>query len=274
MRTASPERTARIERELRLALVREEFVLHVQPVVDITTGAVVAAETLVRWQHPRDGLLPPADWLDVAESTSVIHELGYWVLDESCRLAASWAEELGTRAPVVHVNISARQLDSGLLPSQVLECLDRYHLPGHRLVLELTETHLDPLPATLRHDLERLGRRGVRLAADDFGTGYSPLTRLTDLPIEMLKIDRQFVAAMGQDRRARAVVHAVLGLGRALGLEIVAEGVETPAQADDLRHLGCATAQGYLWSPARPADVFLDLTRTSVGSGLCELVAR
>ena len=274
MRTASPERTARIERELRLALVREEFVLHVQPVVDITTGAVVAAETLVRWQHPRDGLLPPADWLDVAESTSVIHELGYWVLDESCRLAASWAEELGTRAPVVHVNISARQLDSGLLPSQVLECLDRYHLPGHRLVLELTETHLDPLPVTLRHDLERLGRRGVRLAADDFGTGYSPLTRLTDLPIEMLKIDRQFVAAMGQDRRARAVVHAVLGLGRALGLEIVAEGVETPAQADDLRRLGCATAQGYLWSPARPADVFLDLTRTSVGSGLCELVAR
>ncbi|HZI96477.1 MAG TPA: EAL domain-containing protein, partial [Actinomycetales bacterium] len=196
MGTASPERSARIERELRLALDREEFILHVQPIVDLTTGAVVAAETLVRWQHPRDGLLPPAAWLDVAESTDIIHGLGEWVLDQSCRLAASWAEELGPHAPVVHVNISARQLDSGLLPSQVIACLDRYALPGDRLVLELTETHLDPLPVELRQDLERLAERGVRLAADDFGTGYSPLTRLTDLPIEMLKIDRQFVEAM------------------------------------------------------------------------------
>ncbi len=254
-------RTAQLEEDLHQAMRNGELLLHVQPIVDLETGLIVAGEMLVRWQHPERGLLLPAEWLDVAEQSPLIHELGQWVLREACRLGTQWAETVGDAAPAVHVNISARQFERGDLSQRIGGLLDEFGLPGHKLVLELTETHLDRVDHSLAGDIEALTRRGVVLAADDFGTGYSPLTRVTDLPVEMLKIDRQFIMGLGHDSRASAVVHAVVGIGRALGLQLVAVGVETPAQAESLKALGCSSGQGYLWSPPRPAESFLTQLR-------------
>lgn len=255
-------RTVQLEQALQQAVRNNELLLHVQPIVDLQTGLIVAGETLVRWQHPERGLLLPGEWLDVAEQSALIHELGHWVLREACRLGAQWAQTVGDAAPAVHVNVSARQFEHGDLCEVIGGLLDEFGLPGHRLVLELTETHLDRINHSLGTDVAELTRRGVVLAADDFGTGYSPLTRVTDLPVEMLKIDRQFVMGLGHDPRASAVVHAIVGIGRALGLQVVAEGVESAAQAQTLKELGCTSGQGYLWSPPRPSESFLTQLRS------------
>ena len=265
---ARVSRSARLEHDLRRAVHEGELRLHVQPVVDLTNGRIVAGEALVRWNDPVHGLRPPSEWMDVAENSSVIYELGEWVLLQACTIAAAWAEDLGADTPRVHVNVSVRQLDRCTLASDVAGALRRSGLAADLLVLELTETYLQRVRHSLRADFEALDRMGVRVAADDFGTGYSPLTRLTELPVHMLKIDQQFVAGMGRDQRARAVVQAVLGLGTTLGLQVVAEGVETPAQADELRRLGCTLGQGFLWSPPRPPDQFLALVRDSLFQGL------
>ncbi|NLT55337.1 MAG: EAL domain-containing protein [Actinomycetales bacterium] len=252
-------RTVRLESQLTQAVEQRQFRLFFQPVMDLRTGRVVAMEALVRWQHPDRGLLAPGEWLDVAEQGPTIHAMGRWVLEEACRVAVTWEELHGAAAPVMHVNVSPRQLQTGSFPEEVTAVLDRFGLRGSKLVLELTETQFDRVRDSFRADVERLRAFGVRVAADDFGTGYSPLTRLTELPVDMIKIDRQFVADMHEDERALAVVQAVLGLGKALGLDVVAEGVETPSQADRLRRLGCGTAQGYLWSPPRAAEAVQDM---------------
>ncbi|GAB2682602.1 putative bifunctional diguanylate cyclase/phosphodiesterase [Thalassiella azotivora] len=259
-------RRVRLDRELRSAVERGELLLHVQPVVDLVGGGVVAGETLLRWQHPTRGLLPPGEFLDVLEDGPLIHEVGRWVLQESCRLAAGWVELLGEDAPCVHVNVSARQLDRGDVAAQVAQVLQDTGLAPQRLVVELTETYLSELGAALRRDLEAIAATGARLAADDFGTGYSPLTRLTDMPVDVLKIDRQFVDAMTASPRARAVVQAVVGMSAALGLDLVAEGVETAEQASVLRRLGCATGQGYLWSRPVPPQEFTAFVRARTSS--------
>jgi diguanylate cyclase (GGDEF)-like protein len=243
--------------ELRAGLERGEFVLFVQPVVDLRAGRVVAGEALVRWQHPERGLLPPGEWLDVAETCDVIHALGSWVIDESCRLAAHWREVLGDGAPVVHANVSARQLGQGTLVADVSSSLARHGLPGSRLVLELTETQLDHAHGAVLSEVVQLRAIGVGLAADDFGTGYSSLTRLTEMPVDVIKIDRAFVARMDEDERARAVVSSLVTMGAALDVDVVAEGVETRAQAQMLARMGCHLAQGYWWSRPVPDEDFV-----------------
>jgi diguanylate cyclase (GGDEF)-like protein/PAS domain S-box-containing protein len=245
-------RSTRLLPELRRALREDELVMHGQPVVDLATGVIVAVETLVRWQHPERGLLAPSEFLDVVESSALMVPVGRRVLAESCRMAATWAEVLGPSAPTLHVNVSGRQLESGNLTADVLAVLERTSMPASRLVLELTETHVPQMADSLRRDLQSLRERGVRIAIDDIGTGYSSLTRLTELPVDILKIDVKFVAGVGRDPSCDAVVRAVLGIGTALGLSVVAEGVETPQQAASLQALGCDTAQGYLYSPPRP----------------------
>lgn len=247
-------RTMRLESELLRAVEHAQFRLLFQPVVDLASGRVVAMEALVRWQHPERGLLAPGEWLEVAERGPVIHAMGSWVLQEACRTAMGWARNHGDAAPVMHVNVSPRQLATGRFPEEVAETLRRSGLPGSQLVLELTESELDRVRDSLRVDVHRLRATGVRLAADDFGTGYSSLTRVTELPVDMIKIDRRFVADMSTDGRSMAVVQAVLGLGQALGIQVVAEGVETVAQAEELRRLGCLSAQGFLWSPPQRAE--------------------
>jgi EAL domain-containing protein (putative c-di-GMP-specific phosphodiesterase class I) len=261
---ASSNRAARLLPQLRAALERDQFILHGQPVLDLVTGHPVAVETLVRWQHPARGLLSPAEFLDVAEASPLMLALGRRVLEESCRMAAAWSEALGPAAPAVHVNVSGRQLEAGTFSADVRSALARYGLPAHRLVLELTETTMPTITHSLLADLQRLREDGVRIAIDDLGTGYSSLARLTDLPVDLLKIDLAFVAGLGRDPSCDAVVRAVLSIGAALGLTVVAEGVETPQQADLLRRYGCDTVQGYLYSPPRPESALLGVLRTTL----------
>lgn len=246
--------------ELRDALVHEQFRMHYQPVVDLDTGTVTACEALVRWQHPTRGLLAPAEWLDVAEQTDLMLDLGEWVLRRACADLAGVAE---TVHPLkVHVNVSGRQLAQPGVVDVVAAALRDTALPAHLVVLELTETHLLELHGSLLADLSQLHRLGVELAVDDFGTGFSSLTQLVRLPLDSVKIDRSFVGQAAVDEKARAVVGGVLGMADALGLQVVAEGVETPAQAALLRTMGCVSGQGFLWSPPVPLDRFVELLVT------------
>jgi predicted signal transduction protein with EAL and GGDEF domain len=190
-------RTVQLEQALAHAVRNNELLLHVQPIVNLESGRLVAGETLVRWQHPERGLLLPGEWLDVAEASPLVHEIGRWVLRHSCRLAKHWADSLGADVPAVHVNVSSRQFERSDLCSYIVALLDEYALNGNALVLELTETELSRLDRTSADDLTGLLERGVTFAADDFGTGYSPLTQMTDLPLAMVKIDRTFVTDLG-----------------------------------------------------------------------------
>jgi diguanylate cyclase (GGDEF)-like protein/PAS domain S-box-containing protein len=253
-------RTVRLQSELHRAFEQGEFVLHVQPIVDIWTDEVVGGEALIRWQHPTRGLLYPIDWLDVAESTGLMPTLGEWVLRTACHIASGWpSASPGTSPRRIHVNVSARQLDSGNFGQLVEQALEAADLNPDQLAIEFTETQLARIRPELLDDLRTLNSTGVGLAADDFGTGYSPLTKITELPLDMLKIDMQFVAAMLHDPRSMAVVQALVGLGRALSLDVVAEGVETLEQAEALQRIGCPFAQGYYWSRAIPPERFSEL---------------
>jgi diguanylate cyclase (GGDEF)-like protein/PAS domain S-box-containing protein len=254
---ARAARAARLMPELRRALDQNELTLYGQPVIDLATGRAIAVETLIRWRHPERGVLPPSEFLDVVEQSSMMVEVGRHALNESCRMAAAWAEQLGPQAPDVHVNVSGRQLESGNLAGDVLASLARFSLPAGRLVLELTETHMPAISDSLRRDLDRLRDHGVRIAIDDLGTGFSSLARITELPVDMLKIDLKFIAGLGRDPGCDAIVRAILSLGQGMGLSVVAEGVETPQQAQTLRELSCDTAQGYLYSAARPEPELL-----------------
>ena len=257
-------RTVRLQAELRRAFDLGEFVLYVQPIVDIWTNAVIGGEALVRWQHPDRGLLFPDDWLDVAESTGLMPSLGQWVLRSACRMASDWPEAPPGAAPRrIHVNVSARQLDSGNFGQMVEQALHDARLRPDQLAIEFTETHLARIRPELLDDLRALNATGIGLAADDFGTGYSPLTKITELPLDMVKIDKQFVAGMLHDPRSMAVVQALVGLGKALALDVVAEGVESLEEAAALQRLGCLFGQGYLWSRAVPPERFLQLLAAS-----------
>ncbi|HEY0165553.1 MAG TPA: EAL domain-containing protein [Jatrophihabitans sp.] len=253
-------RSNRLRPQLETALSADELVMYGQPVLDLRSGEVVAVETLLRWNHPRRGLLGPGEFLDVAEASALMIPIGRRALRESCRMAASWADQLGVRAPDVHVNISGRQLETGDFTQDVLAALRDYDVPADRLVLELTETHMPLIADSLREDLSGLRELGIRIAIDDLGTGYSSLTRITELPVDMLKIDLRFIAGLGTDSSCTAVVAAILEIGKTLGLAVVAEGVETAAQARLLTQYGCQTVQGYLYSRPRPeADLSFHL---------------
>ncbi|MET3804080.1 diguanylate cyclase (GGDEF)-like protein/PAS domain S-box-containing protein [Nakamurella sp. UYEF19] len=263
-RTARAVRRIRIESELRLALANDELILFGQPIYDISTGRVIAVENLLRWLHPVRGLLGPGEFLDVAEGGDLMIPIGRRVIDESCRMAARWAELLGPDAPEVHVNISGRQLGSGDLGGDVLAAMERHGLPPEHLVLELTETHMPMVADSLRRDLLDLRAHGISVAIDDLGTGYSSLTRITELPVDMLKIDIRFVAGLGVDPSCDAVVRGILAIGRALGMTVVAEGVETQDQADLLVQYGCEAVQGYLYSRPLAEETLIDYLQDRV----------
>ncbi len=254
MLTASAQvvRAMRVEGELRRALERDELVLFGQPVHDMTTGTVVAVETLLRWRHPNCGLLLPAEFLDVAEAGDLMNPIGRMALEESCRMAADWLHLLGPAAPAVHVNVSGRQLETGNFTADVRQTLDRHQLPASQLVLELTETRMPLLADSMRRDLVQLRTSGVRVAIDDLGTGYSSLARITELPVDILKIDVAFVAGMDTYPACAAVVHGILAIGGTLNMAVIAEGVETLAQAQQLRQAGCILAQGYHYTRPLP----------------------
>jgi EAL domain-containing protein (putative c-di-GMP-specific phosphodiesterase class I) len=250
-------RTARLLPELYEAHDAGQLVMYGQPIVELRSTNTVAVETLMRWHHPVRGVLPPGDFLDLVEQGPLMFSVGRRALHESCRMAAVWSEHLGHDAPDLHFNVSGRELESGDLSRDVLNALRTYSLSPSRLILELTETHMPVINDTLRSDLNLLRERGVRIAIDDLGTGYSSLTRLIQLPIDILKIDVRFTAGMGRDPACDAIVRAVLGLGAAIGLSVVAEGVETPQQAELLRSYGCTLVQGYLYSRPQPKATLL-----------------
>ncbi len=249
----------RMMAEVRLALARDEFEIHMQPVVELTTGRVTAAEALIRWRTARGALRPPGEWLHLVEQSGLMRELGAWILDESIRQAAEWLDTVGpAAAPAVHVNVSGSQFECEGFADLVLTTLSRYGYPPEFLVLELTETFLARTDGTLRAEFAKLADRGVKLAADDFGTGYSPLARVVELPIHMIKIDRMFVKDLGDDGPSIPVVSALIRMSNELGIDVVAEGIETDEQRTILHDLGCRTGQGFLWSPAVDARSFQD----------------
>jgi EAL domain-containing protein (putative c-di-GMP-specific phosphodiesterase class I) len=236
-----------IERELRTAIDCGQLVLHYQPIVDVAARSMVGVEALVRWQHPRRGLLEPNEFIPLAEQCGLILDLGSWVLDEACRQLAQWEQEGVRPAGRVAVNISARQLANVDLPGLVSETLARHGLSGEALSLEVTESAVmtSGVPGVV---IDRLKELGAQLSVDDFGTGYSSLSYLHRLPVDTLKIDRSFVESLGRDEAARVITSAILQLSRALGVDVVAEGVEDLAQIHELIALGCHSMQGFYFS--------------------------
>lgn len=250
-----PQRLSLIS-ELRRAIGSGELTLHYQPKIDVMSGNVTAFEALVRWNHPVRGLVPPGDFIPIAESTGLIGPLTRWVVDAALAQLAEWSPACPELS--MAVNISARNLRDDL-PGWVLNRLATHCINPARLVLEITETSIaaDPIRAAVL--LEELDASGVKVSLDDFGQGYTSLGSLGHLPVSELKIDRGFVFAMQNSHEDRAIVASVIELGHQLGLTVVAEGVETEEVCAVLRAMGCDTMQGYLFSPAVPASKALAL---------------
>ena len=244
---------------LHRAVGRDEFLLRFQPVVALATGVTVGAEALIRWRHPIRGVVPPSDFISVAEQSDVILPIGRWVLAEACREAQRWEPGRGG-APWVSVNLSARQVQQVSFLADVQAALDVSGLPPDRLILEVTETLMMQDLDGSAEKLAALKRMGVRTAIDDFGTGYSSLSYLRRFPVDIIKIARDFVDVEDDDEDW-AFAHAIVSLGQRLGLQIVAEGVERTAQADRLQLMGCDYAQGYLF--ARPLQARSMLRRVA-----------
>jgi diguanylate cyclase (GGDEF)-like protein len=256
------EERVRVERELRAALDEGQLRLHYQPVHCLESGRVRSVEALVRWQHPERGLLGPGQFLPVAEESGLILRLGEFVLREACRQAAEWRRRLGDAAPLpVHVNLAARQLGQAALVDTVRAALEETGAQATDLGLEITESAVIENTLLAVETLDRLKALGVEVLLDDFGTGYSSLSYLQRLPVDVLKIDRSFVSPLGQDERGGAIVEAIVGMARALGISIVAEGVETREQASVAHELGCPLAQGFFFQRPVPAGELEDAVR-------------
>ena len=252
-----------VETELRTALDRGEFRVLYEPIYELRSQRLVGAEALIRWQHPRRGLLRPAEFLAVAEECGLIVPIGHWVLHEACRTLASWTRThrlTGVahpeRAPTMAVNLSARQLGDPGLVGEVSAVLRQHEFEPAQLTLEITETAVHDAPFSAGTVLKAFSALGTRIALDDFGTGYSSLMHLRQAPVNILKIDRMFVSELGQVGEDRAIVAAVIGMARALGMTTIGEGIETAEQHDLLRELGCDQGQGYLFSPPMTAELF------------------
>ncbi|MBL8512515.1 MAG: PAS domain-containing protein [Betaproteobacteria bacterium] len=249
-----------MENALRSAVVRNEFELYFQPKVALVSGKVVGAEALLRWHHPTRGLISPGEFMPLAEETGLIHEIGDWVIDAACTELRRWQQNaLGEFT--LALNLSAGQFRASQLAPRVMERVLREKCDPRFLELEITETGMLRDPEGVGRTLAELREFGVRVAIDDFGTGYSSLSHLKRFPIDTLKVDKTFVAGIDTDRGDHAIVAAVIALARALDINVVAEGVETKAQLDELRVLGCDAYQGYLFSKPVRADAFQALVR-------------
>ena len=255
MNTRAQERLS-VENYLRLALRRNELVLHYQPRMSVKTGELVGVEALIRWQHPRRGLLTPDKFIDVAEDSGLIVPIGEWVLDTACAQAKAWQAKVkpGLR---VSVNLSVGQVVNGeRLFRAVEQALSRTGIEPSTLELELTESHLMQNIEEKAALLNRLGDLGVGVAIDDFGTGYSSLSYLKQLPVDAIKIDSSFVRDIGIDPNDEAIIKAILAMAHSMSLSVVAEGVETEHQFRALQALGCDEYQGFHESPALAPGAF------------------
>ena len=238
----------RTESALRRAIEQQEFILHYQPIVSLQTGEIRHFEALIRWNRPEGGMVSPGEFIPLAEESGLILPLGRWVLHEACRQLAEWQSQGITTA--LAVNVASKQFAQPTFLDEVRDALATFAIPAGTLHIEITEgTTMDP---RAMETCERLSKLGVHLHLDDFGTGYSSLTYLTRMPIHSLKVDRSFVARVLEDPLSSAITQTILTLATSLGMEAIAEGVETEAQAEVLSRLGCPLGQGYLWS--KPLD--------------------
>ena len=237
--------------ELRTALAEHQFVVHYQPIVALGGAGLGHFEALVRWEHPERGLLPPAEFLSVMEENGTIVTMGQWLVDEVCRQIAAWRTEYDGEV-TVSVNISHREFWADSLLTTVAQALDTHGVPPECLVLEITESVIMADPSAARQTMTDLHGLGVRLHIDDFGTGQSSLHALRTFPVDALKIDGSFIRELGQVEQTTELVRIIVDMGKALGLDVVAECVETTEQAEHLQGLGCANAQGWLYARAMP----------------------
>ncbi len=238
----------RLERQLRAATAVGGFVLHYQPRLSLATGAIEVNEALIRWPDRKRGLIPPSSFIPLAEKSDLISLIGAWVLLEACTEALGWGRHR------VSVNVSARQLQSGVLPVQLAVALEQSGLPPDRLELELTESMLVDGSIDTLLALSAIRDLGVGLALDDFGTGFASLSMLKRLPLTVMKLDRSLVRELPGNREDAAIVRAVIGTGHAMRLTVVAEGIETEAQRAFLSGIGCDEGQGYLFSHPLPVE--------------------
>jgi len=244
-----------VEQNLRHAIERNELVLHYQPKLDLATGEVIGAEALIRWHHPERGLVPPKEFISIAEDSGLMVPIGNWVLREACRQARAW-QVSGMPALCMSINVSPVELRSPGFVAGLRSILAEADLNPRLLELELTETVLIDEVRSVADVLKELKEIGVRLALDNFGTGYSSLTHLKRFPIDVLKIDRSFVRDLAKDTESDSIVTAMIGMGRNLHMQVVAEGVETRQQLEILRQNGCDQAQGYYLGRPVPGEDF------------------
>jgi PAS domain S-box-containing protein/diguanylate cyclase (GGDEF)-like protein len=262
-----PQMRARVDAQrrseiaLRHGIERDEFELYYQPIVDLRSGVVVSAEALIRWHRPGTGMVLPDAFIPIAEESGLVIDVGSWVIQDACAQVAKWQRDLGPSCPNVSINLSGRQLAHPELTATVRDAIQRTGADPSLLTFEITETVLLRDVERAVATLESLRDLGVRLSLDDFGTGYSSLTYLTQFPIDTLKIDRSFVSR-GVDVN-EPIVNMILVLAATLGLDVVAEGVETDQQADSLRAAGCTKAQGFLFARPAPSDDLVQMLRPS-----------
>jgi EAL domain-containing protein (putative c-di-GMP-specific phosphodiesterase class I) len=246
-------RRADLAQDLARAVDAGQLAVHYQPTVRLTDGRTTGFEALVRWNHPDRGLVPPVEFIPLAEETGAITGIGRWVLREALRQGAEWTAGTGTPLRMA-VNLSPRQFQDGDVVADVVAALAETGFPADQLTLEVTEGGLVRDVDTVVGQLETLRGMGIRIAIDDFGTGFSGLSYLRHLPADIIKIDRSFVSDLPTGRSATTLITSIVELARTLGLDVVAEGVETEEQRLALRELDCAQAQGYLFARPEPAE--------------------
>jgi diguanylate cyclase (GGDEF)-like protein/PAS domain S-box-containing protein len=250
-----------LESELRLALARDELFLHYQPKIDLATGEMRSVEALLRWEHPQRGLVPPNDFIPLAEERGLIVPIGRWVIQAACRQMREW-RRAGLAVPRVAVNLSARQFASETLIEDLVRALEAHDIEPSQFEVELTESALMADPERANQVLRQVDAMGVRISIDDFGTGYSSLSYLKRFPARTVKIDRSFIRGLPGDTNDAAITQAVIAMAHSLGLAVVAEGVECETQLQTLREMGCDEVQGYLLGrPMPPADLALRMER-------------
>lgn len=252
---AALEARAALESDLRLAIKRNQFRLYYQMQID-HAGNVHGAEALIRWQHPQKGLVPPLQFIPLTEETGLIIPIGHWVMETACAQIKRWENDPATRDLQVAVNVSACQFHDSSFVDRVIEMISRHHIKAGKLKLELTESLvLDNVEEAIVK-MQALKSFGVRFSMDDFGTGFSSLSYLTKLPLDQLKIDQSFIRNMCMNHRDAVVVQTIIGMANNLGIEVIAEGVETETQRKFLEQNKCNLCQGYLFSQPLPADAF------------------
>lgn len=263
MHTDALERL-RLETDLRRAVELGEFLLHYQPLVSLKTGRVTGLEALVRWQHPDKGLVPPADFIAIAEETGLIVPIGKWVLFEACRQIQEWQAAHPRDEPLtIGVNLSVKQFSQPDLIDQIRSALEVTRAPAASLRLEITESAIIDKGRSAIAILSRIRELGVQVYLDDFGTGYSSLSYLHGLPIDAIKIDRAFVSSMDTDEKHRRLVRTILTLAEIVGVRAEAEGISTSEQLRELRSLNCEQGQGYLFSAPIPKEAVDEVLRAN-----------